>query len=199
MAENGPQPTAPPRFAVHIAYLGRHVEFGVLKVICCSFFIVKYSLFRWTEAKGYDHLSWWNGWMYTLFMLEKLWILIGILKQVGWPAGNDHCPLSKTDFFLHSLQLQIWPASQPAFDKKKHYKSFETTARCTNISTNMPESSWQLKCDLETIFLLTVWSLSCCGQPANPLQPNCCCCCSLCTLLYPSTDLPQKAILAYML
>ena len=82
--------------------------------------------------------------MYTLFMLGKLWILIGILKQVGWPAGPDHCPLSKTDFFLHSLQLQIWPASQPAFDKKKHYKSFETTVRCTNITTNMPATSWQV-------------------------------------------------------
>ena len=86
VAENGPWPTAPPRFAVHIAYLGRHVEFGVFGVICCSFplsntalickkkktmpckyfpwecppspFSETEKLFCWTEAKGYDHISW---------------------------------------------------------------------------------------------------------------------------------------------
>ena len=134
------------------------------------------------------------------FHVKKLCILIGILKKVGWPAGTHHCPLSKIDFFLHSLQLQIWPASQPAFDKKKTVQKVLKQLYGAQISSQLICQQPADKCDLETIFLLTVCSLSCCGQPANPLQPNCCCyCCSLCTLLYPSTALPPRAILAYML
>ena len=131
--------------------------------------------------------------LYTLFMLRKLWVLIGILKKVGWPAGNDHCPLSKTEFFLHSLQLQIWPASLH-LTRSNSTEGVEVTASCTNITTNMPPTYQQVKCDLETIFC---WQFAASVVAAN--QPILCsqtaaaaAVQSLCTLLYPSTALLQK-------
>ena len=86
------------------------------------------------------------------FHVKKLCILIGILKKVGWPAGTHHCPLSKTEFFLHSLQLQIWPASQPAFDKKKTVQKVLKQLYGAQISSQLICQQPADKCDLETIF-----------------------------------------------
>ena len=65
--------------------------------------------------------------------------------------------------------------SQPEL---KQTKSLETT-HCRHQPITITKSA-----TLRQNFLLTVWlRLSCdVGQPADPLQLNCCCCCSLCTL-----------------